>query len=146
MEAMSGTQTKGFLASLGPDHIELIIPAINKSLTDQNQGFSRADIGKIKTLTFSRKGAVGRGALYGFGIGSITGLVIGLAAAEDGFATTREQGIAASTIIMAALGALVGSIIGAFQKKYIYSIDGDLARYQGVRSDLEKFIIVAGSK
>ena len=107
----------------------------------------------IKSFTMKRKNSGLRGALIGFGVGALTGVIIGLASGDDplmepspydfgitaainnAFAMTAQEKAVMNGIGLGATGAIVGAIIGAVaHKKFI--IGGKKHKYVDMQSRL----------
>ena len=107
----------------------------------------------IQSFTMKRKNSVLKGALIGFGVGALTGVILGLASGDDplmepspydfgitaainnAFAMTAGEKAVWNGIGLGASGAIVGMIIGAVAKKK-FIIGGKKHKYVDMQSRL----------
>ena len=106
----------------------------------------------IQSFTMKRKNSVLRGALIGFGVGALTGVIIGFASGDDplmetssdwgitstinnAFAMTAGEKALGAGIALGTTGAIVGMIIGAVVKKK-FIIGGKKQKFVDMQSRL----------
>jgi len=113
----------------------------------------------IRSFSLRRKNSALRGALIGFGIGAVAGIVIGLASGDDpvmeypdpatdplglgtfgtalnnAFAMTAEEKAIGGGIGLGATGAIIGTIIGAVAKKK-FIIGGKKEKFRDLQSEI----------
>lgn len=145
-DSVSPQKPRVFIASIKTMDKEIIrgrLVAINDSqlLLKSFNGQQFIPSENISSFTIKRKNSVLRGTLIGFGIGAVTGIIIGLASGDDpimsypdpgndpfglgtfvagihnAFAMTAGQKAVAGGLFLGTSGAVVGAIIGAVAKK-----------------------------
>lgn len=113
----------------------------------------------IQSFSIQRKKSVLKGTLLGFGIGAVTGVVIGLASGDDPiaaypdpaddflglgtlsvgiqnmFAMTAGQKAAAYGTGLGVTGAIVGTVVGALVKKK-FIINGKKEKFHDLQAEL----------
>ena len=123
------------------------------------------DVEQIQSISLRKKNSVLKGALIGFGIGALTGVIAGLASGNDpvqpyyssnqdpygignffvsinnSFALTAGQKAIGGAILLGGTGAIIGTIVGAMAKKK-FIIGGNKKVYRDLQSDLMKRLIV----
>jgi len=115
----------------------------------------------IKSFSLKRKNSVLRGALIGFGVGAVTGIVIGLASGDDpvynepvydpfsaivvgisnSFAMTAGEKAVGGGLALGASGAIIGTIIGAVAKKK-FIISGKKEKFHDLQAEMMQKLIV----
>jgi hypothetical protein len=165
VQTTSGTKIKGWLYKIDDEKIYLL-PASNKSLksfslgsAELNNGMIPLQVSEIQTLSLQKKGAAGRGALLGLGIGALTGVIIGFAEGDDpvtpytgtfgdifiavgnAFAMTAEEKAVANGLAMGVTGALTGYLIGKLTKKK-FIIGGKKEVYRDLSGELTKRLLI----
>jgi hypothetical protein len=165
IQTIRGTKLKGWFYKMDNDKIYLL-PSSQKSLNTSflessqlNNGLIPFDVSEIKTIGLQKKGAAGRGALLGLGIGALTGVIIGFAEGDDpvtpytgtfgdifiaignAFAMTAEEKAAANGIALGVTGALTGYLIGKLTKKK-FIIGGNKQVYRDLSVELTKRLIL----
>ena len=155
---------KQFIASIkGMDNtiIKGRLVAVNDSqvILKSYSGNQRVPVENITTLTLKRKNSVLKGTLIGFGIGAVTGIIIGLASGNDpimpypdpyedplfvgtmvaginnAFAMTAGQKAVAGGLALGTTGAIVGAIVGAVAKKK-FIIGNKKERFHDLQGEL----------
>lgn len=113
----------------------------------------------IRFFTLRRKNSVGRGALIGFGVGALTGIIIGFASGDDeiqepspndpwgigsaihnAFAMTAGQKALVGGLSLGVGGTLVGIIIGAVAKRK-FTIGGKKQKFRDLQAEIMAKII-----
>lgn len=107
----------------------------------------------IQSFTMKRKNSALKGALIGLGVGTLTGIIIGLASGDDplmepspsdfgitaainnAFAMTAGEKAVVGGIGLGTTGAIVGAIIGAVAKKK-FIIGGRKEKYRDLQAEL----------
>lgn len=107
----------------------------------------------IQSFTMKRKNSVLKGGLIGFGVGMLTGVIIGLASGDDkleepsindfgisaainnAFAMTAGEKAALNGIALGTSGAIAGMIIGAIAKKK-FTIGGHKQKFRDLQAEL----------
>jgi len=109
----------------------------------------------IRSFSVQRKNSILKGALIGFGIGAVTGIVAGLASGDDpvynepvydpfsaiavsinnAFAMTAEEKAIAGGLGLGASGAIIGTIVGAVAKKK-FIIGGKKEKFRDLQSEI----------
>src|SRR5688572_25397914 len=109
----------------------------------------------IRSFSLQRKNSVLRGALIGFGIGAVAGIVSGLASGNDpvytepvydpfsaiavslnnAFAMTAGEKAVWGGIGLGATGAIIGAVIGAVAKKK-FNIGGKKEKFRDLQSEI----------
>jgi hypothetical protein len=140
VQTTGGTKIKGWFYKMDDDKIYLL-PASNKSLklfslgnAELNNGMIPLQVSEIQTVSLQKKGAAGRGAILGLGIGALTGVIVGFAEGDDpvtpytgtfgdifiavgnAFAMTAEEKAVANGLALGVTGALTGYLIGKLTK------------------------------
>lgn len=94
---------------------------------------------EIHSISFRRKGAIGRGIALGAGTGGL--LLFGLAQGnlEEGASfLPKSFEVAISTALGISIGGGIGNFLGSrYPKKYI--VEGDLTKFGLLQKELEKF-------
>jgi hypothetical protein len=141
VQTTGGTKIKGWFYKMDDDKIYLL-PASNKSLKSFSLGSAELtnamiplQVSEIQTVSLQKKGAAGRGAILGLGIGALTGVIVGFAEGDDpvtpytgtfgdifiavgnAFAMTAEEKAVANGLALGVTGALTGYLIGKLTKK-----------------------------
>ncbi len=113
----------------------------------------------IQSFTIKRKKSVLKGALLGFGIGAVTGVIIGFASGDDpiapypdpaddflglgslsagiqnAFAMTAGEKAVAGGAGLGVTGAIVGTVVGALVKKK-FIINGKKEKFRDLQAEL----------
>ncbi len=109
----------------------------------------------IQSFSIKRKNSFARGALIGFGIGAVTGIIAGLASGDDpvynepvydpfsaiavslsnAFAMTKEEKAVSGGIGLGLSGAIIGGITGALLKKK-FTIGGRRETFRDLQSEI----------
>ncbi|MEE4177764.1 MAG: hypothetical protein V2I46_09660 [Bacteroides sp.] len=100
----------------------------------------RIDPKTVKTISFRRKGSVGKGVWIGALSGAAVGAIAGYASGDDEpgwFSSTAEEKAAGGAIFLSFPGAGIGALFGS--KRTIYPINGDYQTYSGLLAELKKY-------
>jgi len=135
--------------------------AINDSqvlLIRSTNGIHTIPAENIQSFTMKRKNSALKGALIGLGVGTLTGIIIGLASGDDplmepspadfgitaalnnAFAMTAGEKAVAAGIGLGTTGAIVGAIIGAVAKKK-FIIGGRKEKYRDLQAELMRKLV-----
>lgn len=146
---MDGQRISGLLSSVNDSQLVLA----------KSKGQLTVPAENLKSFTLKRKNSVLKGALIGFGIGAVAGVIIGLASGDDpvmsypdpyndplglgsfgvalnnAFAMTAGEKAVAGGLGLGATGAIVGTIIGAVAKKK-FVIGGKKEKFHDLQADV----------
>ena len=146
IKTLDNKTIKGRLYAINDSQVVLL-----KSFT--NQQYIPAE--NIRSFSLKRKNSVLKGALIGFGVGAITGIVIGLASGDDpvytepvndpfsgiivainnSFAMTAGEKALWGGIGLGTSGAIIGTIIGAVAKKK-FTIGGKKEKFRDMQAEM----------
>lgn len=93
----------------------------------------RIDPKTVQTISFRRKGSVGKGVWIGALSGAVVGGIAGYASGDDEpgwFSSTAEEKAAGTAIFLSFPGAGLGALFGS--KRTIYDIHGDYQTYSAL--------------
>jgi hypothetical protein len=129
----------------------LLTKSLNKQLTIPAEN--------IRSFTIKRKNSALRGGLIGFGIGLVTGVIIGLVSGNDPvmqpsaddlwgisaginnmFAMTAGEKAIVAGLTLGTGGAIIGGVIGALAKKK-FTIGGKRQKFRDLQSEIMMKII-----
>lgn len=122
---------KGTFYSADKDGLILIGEDLNET---------RIDPKTIKTISFRRKGSVGKGVWIGALSGAVVGGIAGYASGDDEpgwFSSTAEEKAVGNAIFFAFPGAGIGALFGT--KRTIYDINGDYQAYLALLDELNSY-------
>jgi len=110
----------------------------------------------IQSFSIRRKNSVGKGALIGFGIGAVTGIISGLASGDDpvsndvpdDFSSVFSPSLNTTSVGKAATrgfgfgigGAIIGGISGALMRKK-FVIGGRKETFRDLQSEIMKKLV-----
>jgi len=130
--------TAGYLANLSDSALQLSSFPVFFHLDTRNQFSSAYKYNQLERVSIRRKGAIGRGALYGaltgLSVGVITGLVSGNDSPDIFYLSSGAKAILLGTIGIPG-GALIGLILGAVVHK-TFIIDGNKNEYENMRESI----------
>jgi hypothetical protein len=155
----NGGKVKGLFYTINDTQLVLSRSSkiVSGSLPDDQQYSIPAE--NIKSFTAGRKNSALRGALVGFGVGAVTGIIIGLvsgddpvaqypdpstdflgigtfgAALQNSFAMTAGEKAVIGGVGLGVTGAITGAIIGALAKKK-FTIGGKRERFRDLQAEL----------
>lgn len=157
-----GTKTKGWFYSINDSQFTVLPRSVRhlKQLNSLSTTSYSYPIEQIHSIRLRKKNSGLKGALIGFGIGAVTGVVIGFASGDDpiatagpndfwgigaaiqnAFAMTAEEKALAGGIGLGVSGALTGAVIGALIKKK-FIIGGSRKVARDLNSDLMKRLMI----
>ena len=118
------------------------------------------DAENIRSFTMQRKNSPLRGALIGFGIGAVTGIITGFASGDDpvynepvydpfsaivvsinnAFAMTKEEKAVMGGLGLGVSGAIIGAIVGSVAKKK-FIIGGKKEKFRDLQSEMMRKLV-----
>lgn len=163
-DSTAGTRHKLMIASITTmdgQRINGLLSAVNDSqlLLRKPNGQLTVRAENLRSFTLKRKNSVLKGALIGFGVGAVAGVLVGFASGNDpvmaypnpgddpfgigsmgvalhnSFAMTAGQKAVAGGLGLGVTGAIVGTIIGAVAKKK-FVIGGKKEKFHDLQADV----------
>lgn len=170
LRLQDGSREKGWLYHVNDSQLVLLkdfkgrkVKEMMKSPELWQEKTTAFTITDIQSLTTRKKGAGGKGALIGLGVGIVTGALIGFISGDDpikpypaddfmgfgalatsihnAFAMTAGEKALVGAIGLGGAGALTGAVIGSLAKKK-FILGGKKEKYRDLEGELRKRLII----